>query len=393
MQQAQRITNLPPYLFAEIDRKIAEARKQGVDIISLGIGDPDRPTPESVVEEACRQAHNPANHRYPSYEGLPEFRQAVADWYRRRFGVELDAEAEVVTLIGSKEGIAHISLCYVDPGDLNLVPDPGYPVYEIGTFFAGGTSYKMPLLAERGFLPDLTAIPSDVARRAKLMFLNYPNNPTGAVAPPEFFADVVAFARHYDLLVCHDAAYTEIGFDGYVAPSFLQTPGAREVGVEFHSLSKTFNMTGWRIGSMVGNAEAVEALGRVKTNIDSGVFQAIQYAGVAALRQENDHPRVMSRLYQERRDAVIEGLRRLGWRIEPPRASIYVWAPCPPGLTSTAFATLLLEKAGVVVTPGVGYGQQGEGFFRISLCVEVSRIREAFARLERAGIRFDAVAR
>ncbi len=393
MQQAKRIASLPPYLFAEIDRKIAEAKRQGVDVISLGIGDPDRPTPESVVEEVCRQAHNPANHRYPSYEGLAEFRQAVADWYGKRFGVKLDPQAEVVTLIGTKEGIAHISLCYVDPGDVNLVPDPGYPVYEIGTSFAGGTSYKMPLQPERGFLPDLTAIPTDLARRAKLMFLNYPNNPTGAVASPAFFADVVAFARHYDLLVCHDAAYTEIAFDGYVAPSFLQTPGAREVGVEFHSLSKTYNMTGWRIGSMVGNAGAVEALGRVKTNIDSGVFQAIQYGGVVALREESDHPKAMSRLYQERRDLVIDGLRRLGWRIEPPRASIYVWVPCPPGITSTAFATLLLEQAGVVVTPGIGYGQHGEGYFRISLSVATDRIDKAFTRLEKAGIRFGAAAR
>ncbi|HHW15257.1 MAG TPA: LL-diaminopimelate aminotransferase [Firmicutes bacterium] len=393
MKPAQRITDLPPYLFAEIDRKIAEARKRGVDVISLGIGDPDRPTPESVVEEACRQVHNPANHRYPSYEGLPEFRGAVADWYRRRFGVELDPRTEVVTLIGSKEGIAHISLCYVDPGDINLVPDPGYPVYEIGTAFAGGTSYHLPLLAERGFLPDLSSVPSEVARRAKLMFLNYPNNPTGAVAPPEFFADAVAFAREYDLLICHDAAYSEIGFDGYLAPSFLQTPGAKEVGVEFHSLSKTYNMTGWRLGWMAGNADAVEALGRVKTNIDSGVFQAIQYAGVVALEEEKEHTPAMRRLYQERRDEVVAGLRRLGWPIEPPRASIYVWAPCPAGLTSTAFATLLLEKAGVVVTPGVGYGQYGEGYFRISLCVEVDRIREAFSRMERAGIRFDRAAR
>lgn len=388
MQPAQRIQTLPPYLFAEIDRKIAAAKERGSDVISLGIGDPDRPTPESVVDVACREAANPANHRYPSYEGLPEFRQAVADWYGRRFGVTLDARTEVVTLIGSKEGIAHISLCYVDPGDVNLVPDPGYPVYEIGTSFAGGTSYKMPLLAERGFLPDLGAIPSDIARRAKLMFLNYPNNPTGAVASPEFFAEVVAFAKDYDLLVCHDAPYTEIAFDGYRAPSFLETPGAKEVGVEFHSVSKTFNMTGWRLGWMAGNPDAVEALGRVKTNIDSGVFQAIQYAGVAALEGGDDHPAAMRRLYQERRDEVIAGLRRLGWYLDAPKASIYVWAPCPPGMSSAAFATRLLEEAGIVVTPGLGYGQYGEGYFRISLCVEVERIREAFARLEKAGIRF-----
>lgn len=388
VRQANRIEKLPPYLFAEIDRRIAEARARGVDVISLGIGDPDRPTPEYVVEELCRQARNPANHRYPSYEGLLAYRESVAAWYRQRFNVELDPKREVVSLIGSKEGIAHISLCYVNPGDINLVPDPGYPVYGIGTMLAGGEVYPLPLREEKAYLPDLTVVPTDVARRAKILFLNYPNNPTGAVATLEFFREVVAFAKEFDLLVCHDAAYTEITFDDYRAPSFLQTPGAKEVGIEFHSLSKTYNMTGWRIGWAAGNAEAIEALGRVKTNIDSGVFQAIQYAALTALKGPETHTRQMCQLYQRRRDVVVQWLRRLGWTIEPPRATIYVWAPTPAGLSSVEFATLVLEKTGVVITPGIGYGQYGEGYFRLSLCVEEERIHEAFSRWEKAGITF-----
>ncbi|MDI3279950.1 MAG: LL-diaminopimelate aminotransferase [Bacillota bacterium] len=388
MKTAKRIENLPPYLFAEIDRQIAEARQKGVDVISLGIGDPDRPTPDHVVERLCKEAHNPVHHRYPSYEGLLEFRAAVAGWYERRFGVHLDPRTEVVTLIGSKEGIAHISWCYVDPGDVNLVPDPGYPVYHTGTILAGGEVYRLPLRPERGFLPDLSAVPSEVARRAKLLFLNYPNNPTGAVATLQFFADVVAFARQYDLLVCHDAAYSEIGFDGYRAPSFLQVPGAKEVGIEFHSLSKTYNMTGWRLGWAAGQAEAIEALGRVKTNIDSGVFQAIQLAGVEALTGSQEHVQAMCNLYQERRDAVIGALRELGWPVTPPQAGIYVWAPVPAGYTSVSFAARVLEECGVVVTPGVGYGEGGEGFFRISLCVPKERIEEAFRRWRQRGIVF-----
>ncbi|MBE3577464.1 MAG: LL-diaminopimelate aminotransferase [Limnochordales bacterium] len=388
MKVAERIQAIPPYLFAQIDRKIAEAKAAGVDVISFGIGDPDRPTPAHIVAELARAAEDPANHRYPSYEGLPAFRRAVADWYARRFGVTLDPDREVISLIGSKEGIAHISLCYVDPGDINLVPDPGYPVYALGTIFAGGEPYKIPLRAEKGFLPDFSAIPSDVARRAKLLFLNYPNNPTGAVADLKFFTEAVEFARQYDLVICHDAAYTEIAFDGYQPPSFLQAPGAREVGIEFHSLSKTYNMTGWRLGWACGNSEVIEALGRLKTNIDSGVFQAIQYAGIAALQGPDEPVRTMCRVYQERRDVLVQGLRDLGCPVAPPKATIYVWAPVPAGHTSTSFTELLLERTGIVVTPGIGYGEGGEGFVRFSLCLEVERIKTAVERMRRAGIRW-----
>ncbi len=393
METAQRIKKLPPYLFAEIDRKIARARADGVDVISLGIGDPDRPTPTHIIDKLAEEAYNPANHRYPSYEGLREFRAAVAGWYARRFGVELNPDTEVVSLIGSKEGIAHISLCFVDPGDVNLIPDPGYPVYGIGTLFAGGESYRMPLLEKNGYLPQFRDIPSEVAKKARLMFLNYPNNPTGAVADRRFFEEVVAFAREYEIIVCHDAAYSEITFDGYRAPSFLETPGAREAGIEFHSLSKPFNMTGWRIGWAAGNPFVIEALGRIKTNIDSGVFQAIQYAGIEALNGSQESVKEISEVYRRRRDLMVEGLNALGWRLEKPKGTFYLWCPVPDGMTSTEFTAMLLEKAGVVVVPGNGYGTYGEGYFRISLCLEEDRIREALRRMEESGIRFNLQAR
>ncbi|MBE3572548.1 MAG: LL-diaminopimelate aminotransferase [Moorella humiferrea] len=382
MQEARRIRELPPYLFARIEKKIAEARERGVDIISLGIGDPDMPTPGHVIEKLVEQAHNPENHRYPTSEGMLAFRQAVAEWYKNLYNVELDPRREVVTLIGSKEGIAHISFCYVDPGDVNLVPDPGYPVYHIGTLLAGGESYFMPLKAANGFLPDLREIPSDVARRAKLMFLNYPNNPTGAVADLKFFQEVVEFAKNYDLIVCHDAAYSEITYDGYRAPSFLQTPGAKEVGIEFNSVSKPYNMTGWRLGWACGRADVVEALGRLKSNIDSGVFQAVQYAGIAALTGPQDNLDEVRRIYQERRDIIVDGLNSLGWRLEKPKATFYVWAPVPKGYTSASFAEMVLEKAGVIITPGNGYGNHGEGYFRIALTISKERMQEAIERLK-----------
>ncbi|MDN5347333.1 MAG: LL-diaminopimelate aminotransferase [Clostridia bacterium] len=383
MQVAKRLQNLPPYLFARIEKKIAEAREKGVDIISLGIGDPDRPTPSHIIEELVKEAQNPENHRYPTSEGLVAFRQAVAEWYEKRYGVKLDPKSEVVTLIGSKEGIAHISFCYVDPGDINLVPDPGYPVYGIGTLLAGGEVYTLPLKEENGYLPDLTAVPSDVARRAKLMFLNYPNNPTGAVADRRFFEEAVEFARQYDVLICHDAAYNEITFDGYRAPSFFEVPGAKEVGIEFNSLSKPFNMTGWRIGWACGRADAIEALARIKSNIDSGVFQAIQYAGIAALKGSMDSVAEVCRIYQERRDILVEGLNSMGWRLNKPKATFYVWAPVPQGYTSESFAEMVLERAGVIVTPGNGYGTFGEGYFRMALTIDKERIREALERLRR----------
>ncbi|MEW5762173.1 MAG: LL-diaminopimelate aminotransferase [Bacillota bacterium] len=382
-EEAQRIKNLPPYLFARIEELIARKKEEGVDVISLGIGDPDVPTPGHIVAVAMREVQNPANHQYPSSAGMPAFREAVARWYARRFGVSLDPAREVVSLIGSKEGIAHISWCYLNPGDVALVPDPGYPVYGQGVILAGGEPYYMPLDPSRGFLPDLAAIPADVARRARLMFLNYPNNPTGAVADAAFFREVVAFAREYDILVCHDAAYSEICFDGYRAPSFLQMPGAKEVGIEFHSVSKTYNMTGWRIGWVAGLAEAVQALGRLKTNIDSGVFQAVQLAAAAALDGPEDATEAMCRLYARRRDLVIGTLNDLGWRLSPPRATFYIWLPVPKGYTAATFAETILERAAVVITPGTGYGARGEGYCRISLTVPNARLEEAMHRLRR----------
>jgi LL-diaminopimelate aminotransferase len=382
MKVADRVAALPPYLFARIEQKIEECQNRGVDVISLGIGDPDLPTPPHIVQALKEQADNPQNHRYPSSVGLLAFRRAVADWYMKRFGVSLDPRSEVVTLIGSKEGIGHISFCYLNPGDYALIPDPGYPVYGIGAALAGAENYLLPLKAERGFLPDFAAVPADVARRAKLLFLNYPNNPTGAVAGLDFFREAVSFARSFDLIICHDAPYTEITFDGYVAPSFLQAEGAREVGIEFHSLSKTYNMTGWRLGWAAGNADVVKTLGTLKSNLDSGVFQAVQYAGIAALTGPQDYVRNTLQVYRERRDIVVEGLRSLGWHVDPPKATIYVWAPVPPPYTSTEFAELVLEKAGVVLTQGIGYGACGEGFFRISLTIPTERLSEAFRRLK-----------
>ncbi len=387
--EARRIANLPPYLFAEVDREIARARQRGVDVISLGIGDPDFSTPAPVVARLKEAAENPANHRYPSYEGLREYRAAVSAWYSRRFGVELDPDTEVVSLIGSKEGLAHIPWCFIDPGDLALVPDPGYPVYGTAVLLAGGDPFSMRLRPEAGWLPDLDAIPKDVRVKAKLMFINYPNNPTAATVDGlAFFESVVEFARENSVIVCHDAAYSEITFDGYRAPSFLQAPGAKEVGIEFHSLSKTYNMTGWRIGWVVGCAEVVEALGRLKTNLDSGIFQAVQYAAIAALESPTDHLAVVLPAYARRREKVVAALGRLGWDLEAPKGTFYVWAPVPKGLSSIEFSRHVLDKAGVFVTPGVGYGSSGEGYFRISVTIDDARLDEALSRLEEAGVRF-----
>lgn len=381
--EAQRIKNLPPYLFARIEKLIAQKKAEGVNIISLGIGDPDLPTPEHIVAELIREARNPVNHQYPSSEGMPEYRQAVARWYQRRFGVELDPRTEAVALLGSKEGLAHLPWCYLDPGDTVLVPDPGYPVYAGSSILAGAVPYYLPLKAEKGFLPDFADIPADVAKKAKLMFLNYPNNPTGAVAEESFFREAVAFAREFNILIAHDAAYTEVAFDGYRPLSFLQVPGAKEVGIEFGSLSKTFNMTGWRIGWAVGNASAVEALGRLKSNVDSGQFNAIQKAAIAGLDGPLDDLQKVNEIYRQRRDMLIDGLNSLGWRLEKPKAAFYVWAPVPAGYTSASFAEALLEKASVVVTPGTGYGAGGEGYFRMSLTVPTDRLREAIERIKK----------
>lgn len=381
MIENQAMQTLPPYLFAQIEKKIAEAKAKGVDIINLGIGDPDMPTPKFIIDRMAESIYDAPNHQYPSSVGLLEYREAVASWYRQRFNVGLDPAREVVSLLGSKEGIAHISYCYLNPGDISLVPDPGYPVYGIGTLLAGGQPYYMPLREQHGYLPVLEDIPDEVARKAKLMFVNYPNNPTGAAADLAFYNKVVEFARTYDILVCHDAAYSEIAFDGWQPQSFLQTEKATEVGIEFHSLSKTYNMTGWRIGWAAGNADAVEVLGRFKSNVDSGIFQAIQYAAITALTGPQDCVEEMKQVYNERRDIAMDGLEKLGLKAVPPKGSFYFWIPVPAGYTSASFAEAVLEKAGVIVTPGSGYGQYGEGYFRIALTVDKGRLQEAFDRI------------
>ncbi|MFH1122396.1 MAG: LL-diaminopimelate aminotransferase [Pseudomonadota bacterium] len=380
-EKAERLNKLPPYLFKEIDRKKAEMRAKGVDIIDLGIGDPDLPTPAHIIEAMREAAADPPNHRYPSYSGMLDFRAAVAEWYKGRFGVDLDPEKEVLTLIGSKEGIAHLPLAFINPGDVALIPTPGYPVYHTATLFSGGKSYFMPLLKENGFLPVLESIPADTAERATVMFINYPNNPTAAVADLGFFERVVEFARKNKILVCHDAAYSEIAYDGYRPPSFLEVRGAKEVGIEFHSLSKTYNMTGWRIGFAVGNSEAVDGLGAIKSNVDSGVFQAVQIAGIKALRHDQSCVGDMIEVYTRRRDLMVEGLRAAGFELEAPKASFYLWIKVPEGYTSTQLAGRLLEK-GVVVTPGNGFGDPGEGYFRIALTQKRERLLEAIERIK-----------
>jgi len=382
MKIAQRIQAIPPYLFAEIDRKKEEAIKKGVDIINLGIGDPDQPTPENIIKKLNESVADPKTHDYPPYAGTADFRHSVALWYKNRFGVSLDAEKEVMALIGSKEGIAHIFLAFIDPGDFSLIPDPAYPVYKTGTLFANGFPYVMPLLEENGFLPNLEEIDEEIARKAKLMFINYPNNPTGAVADKYFFEKVVKFAKKYDILVCHDFAYSEMTYDDYKANSFLEVDGAKDVGMEFHSLSKIYNMTGWRLGFAVGNAEAISALSIIKTNIDSGVFKAIQRAGVEALSGPQDNIQKMNEIYTGRRNIVINGLNKLGWNLKTIKATFYIWIPTLNKMNSVDFANLLLEKAGIIVTPGIGYGEYGEGYVRIALTVEEKRLEEAMGRLK-----------
>jgi LL-diaminopimelate aminotransferase len=383
IEKAKRIDQIPPYLFAEIDKKKKEMRKKGVDLIDLGIGDPDLPTPKLIIERLKAAAENPKNHRYPSYEGMIEFRTAVARWYEKRFSVHLDPQTEVLSLIGSKEGIAHVPLAFVNPGDYTLVPSPGYPVYRVSTLFAGGTPHFLTLRKENGFLPNLSDIPKEIAKKAKLLFINYPNNPTSAIAEKSFFEEVVSFARRYEVIVCHDAAYSEIAFDGYQPLSFMEVEGAKEVGIEFHSLSKTFNMTGWRIGFAVGHAEIVSALGGIKTNIDSGVFQAIQEAGTEALNHfDTPFPEIIT-IYERRRDILVKGLREIGLEVDLPRATFYVWFQVPKGYSSAQFAGLLLEKGGIVATPGNGFGEAGEGFIRMALTVDEKRIKEAIERLKK----------
>lgn len=383
MKVAERIKQIPPYLFAQIDKKKKAAIARGVDIISFGIGDPDKPTPDNVIEKLCEMAHVPANHRYPDYEGLIDFRSAVSKWYKRRFNVDIDPDNEVITLIGSKEGIAHIFLAFVDPGDYTLIPDPAYPVYRLGTLFANGVPHFMPLVKENKFLPDFSAIPVDIAKKAKIMFINYPNNPTSAVGDLKFMEEAVAFCREYDIILCHDCAYSEMSFDGYRAPSILQVKGAKDIAVEFNSLSKPFNMTGWRIGFAVGCKEVIAGLGIIKTNVDSGQFNAVQYAGIEALlNTPQKFIDDMNNLYSKRRDVLIEGLNSLGWNLEKPKATFYVWAPVPNGYTSMSFSETMLDKCGIICVPGVGYGKYGEGYVRFALTVEEDRIKEAIERMK-----------
>ncbi len=380
-EMADRIKDLPPYLFASIDKMKQEATQKGVDIINLGVGDPDLPTPPNIVKRLQTAAEDSRNHQYPSYEGLLTFRQAVSRWYQRRFGVVLEPTSEVLTLIGSKEGIGHFPLAFINPGDVVLIPNPGYPVYHAGTLFAGGVSYFMPLLKENSFLPDLSRIPQGVLKKAKVIFINYPNNPTSATADRSFFEEVVAFAKKQRLIVCHDAAYSEIFFDGQRPPSFLEVKGVKEVGIEFHSLSKTFNMTGWRIGFAVGNPKILAALGKVKSNLDSGVFQAVQEAGIEALGCEDRIFEEIRKTYQERRDLLVPGLKLLGLEVDLPKAAFYVWVSVPRGYNSAKFTALLLSKAGIVTTPGNGFGDFGEGYIRMTLTVKKERLAEALQRM------------
>ena len=381
MNLARRLDKIPPYLFVGINKKIAEKKAQGIDIISFAIGDPDLPTPDYIIERLCKSAHNPVNHRYPETFGLPELCRAIATWYKGRFNVDLDPAKEILPLIGSKEGIGHMSFCLLDPGDVALVPDPGYPVYSVSSLLAGGEVHYLPLTERNDFLPDLETIPADVLQKAKVLWLCYPNNPTGAVAELPFFQKVVDFARKHNIAVCHDAPYTEVAFDGYKPHSFLEVPGAKEVGVEFHSLSKTFNMTGWRIGMCVGNHTLVDALFRFKSNLDSGIPQAIQEAAIEALLGPQDGINARSMVLQARRDKMIDALQQIGLKALKPKASFYIWARVPEGHTSVSYVTELLDKVGVAVTPGTGYGLSGEGYIRISLTQSDARFDEGLRRL------------
>jgi len=380
---SSRLKELPPYLFAEIDKIKKKAISEGKDIIDLGVGDPDRPTPMHIIEQLYEAAKDAKNHRYAMDMGLLKLRETIATWYKKRFDVELDPESEVLPLIGSKEGIAHIPLAYVNHGDEVLIPDPCYPPYKSGTIFAGGVPYLMPLLPENDFLPDLDAIDYQVARRAKIMFLNYPNNPTSAVATEEFFKRVIEYANENNIIICHDAAYSEMSYDGYKPPSFLEFEGAKDVGVEFHSLSKTYNMTGWRLGFVCGKADVVSALRKVKSNIDSGIFQPVQFAGIVALESDQSHIDKLNAIYQRRRDVLVDGLNSIGWKVKKPKATFYVWIPVPPGYTSNELTKSLLEKADIVTTPGVGFGPNGEGYIRITLTVPEERLQEAVDRIKR----------
>ena len=380
---SDRINALPPYLFAAIDEAKDEMIAKGVDVIDLGVGDPDLPTHPHIVK-ALREAVLDSNtHQYPSYAGMPQFRKAAAEWCEKYKGIKLDPATEVISLIGSKEAVAHIPLAFVNPGDVVLYTEPGYPVYKIGTLFAGGEPYPLPLKAENNFLPDLDSIPADVLKRAKLFFFNYPNNPTSATADMAFFEKVVEFCKKNDIIAVHDNAYCQMTYDGYESPSFLAAKGAMDIGMELYSHSKTYNMTGWRLGFAVGNKALIKGLGKVKSNVDSGVFDAIQIAGIAALSSSQTCVDDSNLVYEERRNALIEGLKAMGLEVKPPKATFYIWTPVPKGFTSISFAKLLLEEAGIVATPGVGFGDAGEGYIRFALTKPVDRIKEAVERMKK----------
>ncbi|MCA9832135.1 MAG: LL-diaminopimelate aminotransferase [Dehalococcoidia bacterium] len=385
MKLAKRVESLPPYLFAEISKKIAAKRAAGIDVVTFAIGDPDIPTPPHILAELHRAADVPANHRYPESEGLPELNQAISDFYQRRFEVRFEPMKETLALIGSKEGIGHVALCFIDPGDIALVPDPGYPVYEIGTMFAGGTSYRLDCTRETGWLPNFDAIPADVAEKAKVLWLNYPNNPTGATADIGFFQRAVAFAKKYDVAILHDNPYCDTAYDGYQPPSIFEVDGARDVAIEFNSFSKMYNMTGWRIGMAVGNRTMIDALMRVKSNIDSGIPQAIQRMAIEAVNGPQDCIAENNAIYQRRRDRMVAGLRKIGLEVDTPKASLYVWAKLPAGVTSADFAAKVIEDTAVVVTPGRGYGLNGEGYIRLSVTTPDDRVEEGMRRLEAWG--------
>ncbi len=382
-QQSDRMKKLPPYLFIEMDRKKKAAIEKGVDIISLAIGDPDLATPDFIIEALYKAAKDKANHQYPLGSGLPKFRDAVAKWYKRRFGADIDPKDEVVALIGSKEGIGHLPIGVLNPGDVCLMPSPGYPVYHAGTLFAGAESYLMPLLEKNGFLPDLDAIPLEVVKRAKLIWTNSPNNPTSVLMDKAFYTKVLDFAKKHNLIVANDAAYTELYYDGKKPVSFMEIPGAKEMGVEFHSLSKTFNMTGWRIGFAVGNKSVIKALADVKGNLDSGAFNPIQYAAIAALEAPDSVTENIRKIYQERRDLFAAGLKKLGWQFQVPQAAFYFWIKVPNGMSSADWCGKVLEEAGIVVTPGNGFGAEGEGYFRMTITVDKARLEEALQRLSK----------
>lgn len=380
---SRRLQKLPPYLFAEIDKAKRKARSQGRDLIDLGVGDPDLPTPARVVEKLSEAARDVKNQKYALGQGMPDLRRAITDWYKNRFNVTLNPETEVLPLIGSKEGIAHLPLAFINPGDYVLVPDPCYPPYRGSTILADGIPYSMPLLAENSFLPDFKEIPLKIRKQAKLMFLNYPNNPTAGVANKEFYLKVIDFAFKYNTIIAHDAAYSELSYDGYRPMSFLELDGAKDSGVEFHSLSKTCNMTGWRIGWVCGNKDVISAIAKVKSNIDSGIFSAIQIAGIEALNGPQRHIQKMRALYQERRDILCAGLESIGWKAAVPRATFYAWVPLPNGSDSRSFAKLLLKRCDIVTTPGIGFGTYGEGYIRFALTVSKERIREAIERIKK----------